>query len=217
MPIALVIDYGQGLREDVVLEGTGGTIRCAIGEPGRQSGVWRIWANKSTSDVYIAARPTAGVQKFSLHESGDWRLQWVNAEHAERYTARLTASFSAGRGQPRASAGGPRRSRSGYRDRTSPTFLTTGSRAKGFRFPDPGLGKAAAFHIVIAKTDRGHVPVRGAAPFGAFALANGEVAVVLVAYSDLTEDDSRWLDMQRMRAHLVGGVGPKGPSLLITG
>jgi hypothetical protein len=36
----------------------------------RCSPVWRFWANKS--DVYFAARSTAGIYKISLHESGAW-------------------------------------------------------------------------------------------------------------------------------------------------
>src|SRR4051812_38855109 len=64
------------------LDGPGGTIRMAIGEHGRRSSTWRVWANPTTADVYVAARPIAGVQKFSLHQSGDWRHQWVNEDQA---------------------------------------------------------------------------------------------------------------------------------------
>jgi hypothetical protein len=69
------------------LAGSGGTLRVAVGMPGRRSGVWRIWANRSKSDVYVAARSIAGIQKFSLHESGDWRHQWVTPQQAEEFTA----------------------------------------------------------------------------------------------------------------------------------
>ena len=55
-------------------------IRFAVGEPGRRSTVWRVWANKNKSDVYVASRRSAGIVKVSLHETGDWRMQWVSAK-----------------------------------------------------------------------------------------------------------------------------------------
>ena len=49
----------------------GSTLRVGIVNPetGAHSTVWRIWTNKHKDDVYIAARPTAGVMKVSLHAS----------------------------------------------------------------------------------------------------------------------------------------------------
>lgn len=55
-------------------------IRFAVGEPGRRSTVWRVWANRDKSDVYVASRRSAGIFKISLHETGDWRMQWVSSE-----------------------------------------------------------------------------------------------------------------------------------------
>ena len=69
-----------GESETVELDGPGGTIRVVVGEPGRQSGVWRIWATRNTSDAYIGVRAILGYQKWSLHESGDWRCQWINVK-----------------------------------------------------------------------------------------------------------------------------------------
>lgn len=54
-------------------------IRFAVGEPGRRSTVWRSWGNPRKGDVYIASRYSAHLQKISLHETGDWRIQWVGA------------------------------------------------------------------------------------------------------------------------------------------
>lgn len=58
-------------------------IRFAAGEPGRRSSVWRLWANKTKGDVYLATRQSASIFKVSLHESGDWRLQWVGQDHRD--------------------------------------------------------------------------------------------------------------------------------------
>jgi hypothetical protein len=56
--------------------GPGGVIRVVVGEHGKQSGVWRIFApEKNYGDVYVGVRSLLGEQKWSLHESGDWRFQ----------------------------------------------------------------------------------------------------------------------------------------------
>lgn len=53
-------------------------LRFAIGEPGRRSTIWRVWPGHPKNDVYLASRKTAGIMKISLHESGDWRMQFIN-------------------------------------------------------------------------------------------------------------------------------------------
>lgn len=58
-------------------------IRFAVGVPGRRSTLWRLWANRAKDDVYLATRRSAGIFKFSLHESGDWRLQWVGQDRGD--------------------------------------------------------------------------------------------------------------------------------------
>jgi hypothetical protein len=52
-------------------------LRFAVGEPGRQGTIWRLWASRDTADVYVGSRRTAGEVKVSLHHSGNWRLQIV--------------------------------------------------------------------------------------------------------------------------------------------
>lgn len=81
-PITLVLRNAHGLEERLEVSGPGGTVRVAVGRPGHSSGVWRIWATATKSDVYVAARALAGTLKFSLHESGDWRHQWVTKARA---------------------------------------------------------------------------------------------------------------------------------------
>ncbi|MGN9913594.1 hypothetical protein ACTMTJ_39285 [Phytohabitans sp. LJ34] len=59
--------------------GPGGTIRFAIGTlTGLRSSTWRIWTPKHTTDVYLAPRGIAGVQKISLHASGNWSYSFVS-------------------------------------------------------------------------------------------------------------------------------------------
>lgn len=57
-------------------------IRFAVGQPGHRGTIWRLWGVPHANDVYIASRHSAGVFKVSLHESGDWRLQWVRPDNS---------------------------------------------------------------------------------------------------------------------------------------
>lgn len=69
-----------------VLPGPGGTVRFAVGTEDCHSGVFRVWANRSTNDVYVAVRSIINHQKWSLHQSNDWRYQWVNPAKAREFT-----------------------------------------------------------------------------------------------------------------------------------
>ena len=51
-------------------------LRLCVGEPGCRSTVWRIWAHRNASDVYIASSTTAHAH-ISIHESGDLRYQSI--------------------------------------------------------------------------------------------------------------------------------------------
>lgn len=51
---------------------------CVQASNGSCSGVWKFWVNNS--DFYIAARPLAGSIKISLHESGHFRMAFLQKE-----------------------------------------------------------------------------------------------------------------------------------------
>jgi hypothetical protein len=71
-------------------------IRIAVGSrEGPKSGVWRIWAGKGKSDVYVAVRSYTGIFKVSLHESGECFVG-LATQFAERNPSAL-----AGRGGSR--------------------------------------------------------------------------------------------------------------------
>src|SRR5215211_480335 len=54
-------------------------VRFGVGDAdGPRSAMWRLWTQKGTCDVYIAARTLGGVQKVSLHESGVWRFAFTS-------------------------------------------------------------------------------------------------------------------------------------------
>lgn len=65
-------------------------IRIGVGSrDGPKSGVWRIWAGKGKSDVYVAVRSYTGIFKVSLHESGECSVA-LATQFAERNPSALT-------------------------------------------------------------------------------------------------------------------------------
>jgi len=72
--------FGAEVVEQADTGGPGGTIRIAVGRPGFHSGVWRVWAGRSQSDVYVA-RPAEG----SGYRSGRQRYTqgWRGSGRAE--------------------------------------------------------------------------------------------------------------------------------------
>jgi hypothetical protein len=62
----------------------GGTMRVAVGGPGRRSGIWRIWAPSNKPEVYVKSSDV-GELKLSLHGEQDGRSHWHYAfERAEQ-------------------------------------------------------------------------------------------------------------------------------------
>jgi hypothetical protein len=73
-------------------------IRIGIGSrDGPKSGVWRIWAGKGKSDVYVAVRSYTGIFKVSLHETGECNVS-MTSQFAERNRARWMAFAAASPG-----------------------------------------------------------------------------------------------------------------------
>jgi hypothetical protein len=72
---------------DMPLPGPGGEMHVVVGEPGRQSAVWRISAPPDKFDVYIEMQCLAQYMKWSLHESGIYRYAWIKSEKAKEKAA----------------------------------------------------------------------------------------------------------------------------------
>jgi hypothetical protein len=65
-------------------------IRIGVGSrEGPKSSVWRIWAGKGKSDVYVAVRSYTGIFKVSLHESGECSVS-LTSQVAEQNPSALT-------------------------------------------------------------------------------------------------------------------------------
>ncbi|MEU0872611.1 hypothetical protein [Nocardia brasiliensis] len=191
--VFLTIGTGEGEQETVELPGPGGTIRCGVGEPGCRSGVWRIWsdAKSNKSDVYVAIRTLAGYQKWSLHETGDWRFQWVTEARAEEFTASSDRIID--RWEQPAEVG--------------TTGMTKGlaiwvrdcdivpidndddpSHAQVQWLPTPPSGHAVGLQVVVARPGQGAVGLGGAIPFDGFTLADGRVVLALMLHRQTTEE-----------------------------
>jgi hypothetical protein len=68
----------KGPAQKIPITEIGGTVRVAVGEPGRRSSIWYVQAGKNSHCVYIFAQTLGGTQKFSLHQSGDWRYAFTS-------------------------------------------------------------------------------------------------------------------------------------------
>lgn len=213
----LLVDDDDEELERLELTGPGGTVRVSVGEPGRRSGIWRIWANKPTSDIYIAETSLAGTMKISLHQSGDWRHQWVTQELAEQWTQapnRLIDQW------PRPEEWG------GGWTRALVIWIACdalgdspgdGAHKKVEFLPAHQPERVYAIHVVVARPNRGFVTLKGVLPMTGFVLASGEVALVLVSTTELTADQREWRERQRAAMRAVPRPAGSTPRAMLYG
>jgi hypothetical protein len=205
------IETRSGYRESVELPGSGETVRFGVGEPGTaRSGVWNVWSNKNKSDVYVAARAIAGLLKISLHEGGDWRLQWTGPNVAARYAPGAPHPLER---WVRPAEFGPGWTRAisvliAEEDLVAHPYPEQGTK-RVLWAPTPSPGGMAAFHIFVAKPDRGAVESTGFLPMCGYLLPNGEACLLYFATHPLPPGRSEELDAYRQvlienaRAHGV--------------
>lgn len=186
-PLRLVVIGPDGNPVEDVLPGPGRIVRVSIGQEGKRASVWNIWANRTQPDVYVAARTVAGVQKFSLHASGDWRQQWVSTEHAmehtgspnrviDQWTRPTEAPAGWGKGLTIMVPYGHLQDMSDDHQRKPVIWL-----------PEPGEGRIAGIHIAVVKPDQGVLDNPGARPVTGFSLSNGDGVVVLYSQAPLVD------------------------------
>ena len=183
---------------DGPLPGPGGEVRFGVGSAaGPRSGTWRVWANKGASDVYVASRPLAGVEKISLHESGDWRLQYVRRDIAKQWApgqGRVIDRWP----RPPETIPGWTRSLIIWVPESDVTLVPQGHEERKLItwVPKPQPGEIVAFHVVIARPDTGFVNLQEQLPLDAFSLANGEICLLLVSVESVARHQG-WLDKTR--------------------
>ncbi len=171
-------------------------IRFAVGRPGRRSALWRMWANRHKNDVYVATRRSAGTFKVSLHESGDWRIQWVGSDHGDVTFWSRETEPNYGRIMHRWSR--PAHGKSGWTEALSlwvpwidvsdiPGDREPGHDAQWLKPPPAGC--ATEFRIMLVEPGRGPYELTralrgrglGLALVSGFRLAGGEVVLLFAA------------------------------------
>lgn len=199
-------------------------LRFAVGWPGRRSTVWRLWAGKNKDDVYLATRRSAGIFKISLHESGDWRLQWVSAEHGD--VTFTSAAENEPQGRVLHQWQRPQTSATGWTDAMSiwvpaedvveiPGDEESGVDSQWLAPAAPGA--ATEFRVVLVRPGRGVFELTAAlqgpdaalALVNGFQLAGGEAVLLFAATQRLAQDLRLQLDevrqQQRHEAHKASG------------
>lgn len=182
----------------------GGTVRVAVGEPGRRSAVWRIWANRTHGDIYIASRSIAGIQKYSLHESGDWRYAFT-----QQYFASIEDEATAHPAATRVldqweRPGGDGQVVLSIRVRAEDVTPVDDTSLKGqiFWIPAPEPGHAIFIGLVMMRTDL-VLELKGAKPIELLLLPSNQGVLVLWKSFPLAESSRTDLARYREQAEAL--------------
>ncbi|MGJ7908711.1 hypothetical protein ACOQFL_19765 [Actinopolyspora sp. H202] len=189
-------------------------IRFSVGQPGRRSSVWRVWANKNKSDVYIASRFSVKLFKISLHESGDWRMQWIDDKHKGDTAYLPNEGNSPPEGRVMARWSKPPEEISGWTDALSiwvpgkDITEVPGDHEKGSEsqwINEPSATGAIEFRFMLVTPRMGKFNLSPALKDGSelgfvngFRLANGEVLLIFAATVEL--DEKRREDIEKLRS-----------------
>jgi len=213
-PMTLSLWTADGQQHDVVLSGPGGVVRFCVGDPaGSHSAVWRVWANRNTFDVYVTARDIADTQKISLHETGDWRHQFLNSELAQKYTDQPNRILDQWQ---EATEHGDSRMTLGYSVRMRTQDL--GDFRETFPkelvwVPAAPVGKAIAVHIVFSRVHDQPVNMGGMVPIGGFTLVDGRAVLLLAEVFEVPAEVSADVDARialvQKDPRVVGATHPR--------
>lgn len=66
-------------------------VRFAVGTATRSASVWRVWANKTSDDVYASIATIEDLAKYSFHQSGEYMVHIRDFMHP--HAARATVPF----------------------------------------------------------------------------------------------------------------------------
>jgi hypothetical protein len=189
-------------------------IRFSVGAPGHRSTIWKTWANKNKSDVYVASRKTASIFKVSLHESGDWRIQFIGLDHGTVTFRRLDDTEQVGRIMSRWRRPAP--TGPGWTDALSiwipgqdvSHVPNDNERSDDVQWiPDPGPGRVVEIRLVLVDPSLARTvnisaaiaDTQSAVSFvNGFRLANGEVLLLFARDEPLI--GKRLQNLNKMRA-----------------
>lgn len=194
-PVTLAVWDANGNRQDLPVPGPGGEVRVVVGEPGKQSGSWLIWSRPNKFDVYVGLRAILGYQKWSLHETGDWRYQFLTDEKAAKFTDRgrvidqwKRPAEVGGTGWTRGLA-----IRVRHQDLVEVANL---ERVPGdaIWIPAPPEGHMVGLHIVIARPDLQQIELSNVRPVAGYSLVNGQAMLLLASVDPVTDEDNQTVD-----------------------
>ncbi|ORW86900.1 hypothetical protein AWB92_24760 [Mycobacterium sp. IEC1808] len=194
-PIWLKVwDADGGNPQDIPLPGPGGTVRVVVGEPGKQSGTWRIWSPPTKFDVYVGVRAILGYQKWSLHETGDWRFQWINDEKA--------AEFGDGSGNrvidqwERPAEVGETGMTRGLAIRVRHQDLVEVANpqkvpADAIWVPAPPEGHMVGLHVVVARPSQQPIGLTNLMPVAGYGLVGGLAMLLFASVDPVTDENNQ--------------------------
>lgn len=180
------------------IPGPGGELRFAVGSPdGPRSARWKLWAPPHKNDVYLAYRAAGRYVKVSLHQSGDWRFQFISADIARAVGAadgtRLIQQWQ----RPPADEGWTIGPMIVVPEKDVVPLALDEPMGDVIWFPPPTAGHGVWIHVFIIEPNISGKTFAAATPGGGFSLANGEVCLVIARYRALSEEDELWLEAQR--------------------
>lgn len=220
--VVLTTDAGEPLTFSLGPANPKAPVRFAVGRPGWRSSVWRLWANRDRSDVYVATRQSAGIFKVSLHESGDWRLQWVGSDRGEVTFTSFEEEPPQGRvmhqwSRPPASATGWTDALSIWVPRQDVSEIPgDGEPGHDAQWLEPAApGGATELRLVLVQPGRGLFELTAAlrgpdaslALVNGFRLAGGEAALLFAATQRLNRGLRQDLEKVRQRARAQAAPG----------
>jgi hypothetical protein len=188
-PLWLTLFDAEGRPHTEQVTGPPGIIRVGIGSHTHGSSVWRIWTPRrpGQSEVYAHPRNLGGIQKFSLHSSGDWHHGWHTRDVAEQFT------------------GSPKQHIDRWKRDDLPVThgwvkaLTIWVPHGGLSdmpdephdhrvlwLPEAPAGRMAGIHVAIVSPNEG-VPSIGALPVDAFRLGSGDAVIVLYSTTPIPD------------------------------
>lgn len=176
--------------------------------------MWVIFANKNKSDVYVLSRALRGVEKFSLHASGDWRRQFLTKELTEAWTPDGDRALQRWP-RPEPDGGGMIHAMSiwvpdGYMrdvpDDTDPVGNVTW-------VPAPAPGHEVSFYVRLCQPHRGIVDIGDAKPIVGFSLPSGDAVFVFVRETSMAPETIPVIEQARVAALEANMIGadPQDP------
>jgi hypothetical protein len=200
-PEPLYLSYGlpDGTEHRVSLDPPRDGLRLAVGSLNRRSSIWRAYATRN--DVYITAMGLNQSQKLSLHESGTWRMAYLDEGVAERLGATGKPEFNhdprvIDRWEAPEGAAGWMHAFTVWVPHGHLTPLpdeVDNLKKSIIWLPEPGEGEAVGIHFAVVRPDEGTFDPTKMIPMAGFRLPNQRALIVLTSRRTHEPGRAQWL------------------------